>query len=359
MKHIFLYSMCAFYLLGFNGVFAQNKYLYNSYQSENDSAIFEGFLTQWSDQEDNNDENAQDFINRANSKIGPSAMTYLLNGGRFGDNLLSYCRAKWASRMFDIPLLYVPFPYSNELALHENEKMYTQEEHKRFRRTLHLIKKHYPYVVLKNDNTLYVCRWKSSIVINWDDQTFLTEIKKNITPAHEIEKITPPEGMISVAVHVRNGGTFAGDTQQEKDRCPLRFVPEEFFIEHIHRVAQMFPEDMLYVYIFTDHPNPKELVHKFANALNNPRIIFDCRQEGNSHKSNVLEDFFSMMDFDCLIRPGSHFTRFVQRLGNNKMVIYPEGTKIVNGKRVIAKAQLKTRENSSKKWKTETLVTYV
>ena len=68
---------------------------------------------------------------------------------------------------------------------------------------------------------------------------------------------------------------------------------------------------------------------KFKAALNNPRISFGCRQEGNAHNAHVLEDFFSMMDFDCLIRPGSHYTRFVQRLGNNKVVIYPESIKEV------------------------------
>lgn len=340
MKYIFLHTICIFSLFSFNGISAETNYYYDS---EDDITY-------------NLHESMDNVIVRTNSKIGPSAITCILNGGRFGDNLVSYCRLKWASRMFDIPLLYVPFLYSDELALHENEKMYTQEEHKRFHRTIHLIKKNFPYVVSKNDNTLYVCRWKSNIVINWNDQDFLTEIKKNITPLHEIEKVVLPEGMISVAVHVRNGGTFAGDTQQEKDRCPLRFVPEEFFIQQINRIASMFPEDNVYVYIFTDHPNPKELVKKFEHTLNNPRIFFDCRQEGNNHRSNVLEDFFSMMDFDCLIRPGSHFTRFVERLGNNKMVMYPERVKEIDGKKVIDRIRLKTREHSNEKWKSETVV---
>lgn len=297
----------------------------------------------------------ENFTNRINPKIGQSAITWKPNGGRFGDNLFSYCKTKWASRMFDIPLLYFPFPYSDELVLHENERMYTEEKHKQFHTTVQLIKSP-PYVLSKNNNTLYICRWKTDIVVDWSDQDFLAEIKKNILPRYSLEKIAIPEGIISIAVHVRNGGTFAADTSQEKDRCPLRFAPEEFFIEQIDRIAHMFPEDNLYVHIFTDHPKPKKLVKKFQLILNNERITFGCREEGNSHKANVLEDFFSMMDFDCLIRPGSHFTRFVQRLGNNKIVIYPESVKEIDGKKVIDTIKIKIRENSNEKWKTQLVV---
>ena len=293
------------------------------------------------------------FHNRINQKIGPSAITWKANGGRFGDNLVSYSKAKWMSLTFDIPLLYLPFPYSDELMIHENEEMYTLERHEQFAATVQLLKKP-SYVISKNNNTLYVCRWKTDIVIDWCDQNFVAEIKKHIAPRYELEKVIIPEGYVSIAAHVRNGGTFAADTPEEKERCPLRFVPEEFFIDQIERLTLMFPEDNLYVYIFTDHPEPEKLACKFKKALNNPRITFDYRKSGNSHKSNVLEDFFSMMDFDCLIRPGSHFSRFVQRLGNNKVVIYPESVKeIAPGKRVIDTIKIKTRTNVDEKWKTQ------
>lgn len=290
------------------------------------------------------------------AKIGPSAITWKPNGGRFGDDLLSYSKAKWLSMEYKIPLLCQPFKYSDELMLQENETMYTEECLLQFSQTKQLIKKS-PYTLLPNNSTLYISRWKTVTDMDWCDDAFLAEIKKNIAPRYEIEKIAIPQGVISVAAHVRNGGTFAADTPEEKERCPLRFVPEEFFIEQIDRIAQMFPDDMLYVHIFTDHPEPKKLAKKFRRILDNPRITFDYRKENNSHKTNVLEDFFSMMDFDCLIRPGSHFTRFVQRLGNNKVVIYPESVKeIAPGKRVINTIKIKTRASVDERWKTKLVV---
>lgn len=290
------------------------------------------------------------------AKSSPSAITWQANGGRFGDNLHSYALAKWISYLYDVPLLYQPFPYSDELLLYENETMFTAQTHATFSKTV-MLHKISPSLLKNDTNTLYVSHWKTDITIDWMNTVFVDELKKNIAPIDEIEKIKIPENVISVAVHVRNGGTFAADTDQEKERCPLRFVPEEFFIEQVDRIAHMFPDKNLYVFIFTDHPAPVKLVKKFEKALNNPRITFDCRLQGNSHKANVLEDFFSMMDFDCLIRPGSHFTRFVQRLGNNKIVIYPESVKEINGKKVIDTIKIKTRNDAHKKWKTKTVVT--
>src|SRR3989344_7064790 len=53
------------------------------------------------------------------------AVTYELSQGRFGDNLLSYIHAKWIAYKYDVPLLYKPFVYSDQLLLHERELLYS------------------------------------------------------------------------------------------------------------------------------------------------------------------------------------------------------------------------------------------
>ena len=52
-----------------------------------------------------------------------SAVTYTFSGGRFGDNLLSYSRAKYVASLYGIPLLYIPFPYSDYLMMHNLERI--------------------------------------------------------------------------------------------------------------------------------------------------------------------------------------------------------------------------------------------
>ena len=282
-----------------------------------------------------------------------STITWEPNGGRFGDNLLSYSRTKWLSYKFNIPLLYLPFKYSDCLMLHEQETMYTDECTQLFSTIAHLPTGS-KLQLSPHSNTLYINHWQTETIIDWNDNFFVEELKKNIAPRYAIEKIAIPDNCISIAVHVRNGGSFSADTEQERERCPLRFAPDEFFIAQIARIADMFPEQNLYVHIFTDHQNPASLKKKFRKALNNPRITFGCRINDNSHNSNVLEDFFSMMDFNCLIRPGSHFSRFVQRLGNNKVVIYPESVrKTANGKSIINVINMKTRDEVTNRWKTK------
>lgn len=282
-----------------------------------------------------------------------SAITWEPNGGRFGDNLLSYSRTKWLSYKFNIPVLYLPFKYSDQLMLHEQEAIYTQELAEQFTNLIRIPDKK-KYQLIPNNNTLYISHWDADVTIDWFDITFIEDLKKNIAPRQQLEKITIPENCISIAVHVRNGGGFVVDTEQEKERCPLRFVPDEFYITQIARIADMFPENNLYVHIFTDHQEPASLKKKFKKILNNPRITFGYREQGNTHNTNVLEDFFSMMDFDCLIRPGSHYSRFVQRLGNNKVVIYPESFKRDKyGKAIINVINIKRRNHPGERWKTK------
>jgi|SRR5579863_87325 hypothetical protein len=282
-----------------------------------------------------------------------SAITWKANGGRFGDNLLSYARSKWLSHVFNIPILYVPFKYSDELMLHEQENMYTENSDQFFSSTEHLPIQS-KYQIIPESNTLYVSYWKTDITIDWDDNVFLKELTKNIYPRFPLYKLTIPKGYISVAAHVRNGGSFEGDHARERERCPLRFVSHEFFIDQIARIADIFKNQKLYVYIFTDHQKPAKLRKKFKKALNNPNITFDCRKENNSHSSNVLEDFFSMMDFDCLIRPASNFSTLVQHLGKNKIAIYPESVrKTADKKSIIDVITIQTRTKVGDRWHTE------
>jgi hypothetical protein len=283
-------------------------------------------------------------------KSNVSAITYELNGGRFGDNLFSYSRAKWLAYQYDIPIIYFPFPYADQLLLHEKEVMYNDDIPQQFSSITRLSSKT-DFPLYKNNDTLYISHWKTDVTIDWNDKKFVEQLKTLIAPIHLYEKVAIPDGYVSVAVHVRNGGGHVHDHAIEKARCPLRFVPDEFFIDQIRHIAHMFEGQPLYVHIFTDHQQPSVLLEKFKGALRDKKILFGCRIEGNAHNANVLDDFFAMMDFQCLIRPGSHFSRFVERLGNNQLVIYPAHSRYISKDlSIIDTIGIKTR--TAKGWKT-------
>src|SRR5438132_10730383 len=134
-----------------------------------------------------------------------SAITWEPNGGRFGDNLLSYAKAKWLSYQFNIPVFCLPFKYADQLVLHEQEILYTHESARQFSRIVRLPNKT-NYMLHPQSNTLYMSHWNAHIPIDWFDPIFIEALKKNIYPLYPIKKIVIPDNGISEAVNVRNGG---------------------------------------------------------------------------------------------------------------------------------------------------------
>jgi hypothetical protein len=63
-------------------------------------------------------------------------------------------------------------------------------------------------------------------------------------------------------------------------------------------------------------------------------VIFDSRKE-SSCKTNILEDFFALTQFDCLIRPDSHFSIAASKIADYKVIISPAHSIITKKRKVI------------------------
>jgi len=116
---------------------------------------------------------------------------------------------------------------------------------------------------------------------------------------------------------------------------PTRFPPLQFYIDQIKFLYKNLNNAPLFIHIFTDHPNPQELVDNIKKHINADNITYSYRKEGNSHDTNILDDLFAMMEFDCLIRPGSSYSKFAQLLGNHKIIIYPAKTTWIEEKKLL------------------------
>lgn len=259
------------------------------------------------------------------SHLEKSAITYHLNGGRFGDNLASYAKAKWISYKYDIPLFYKPFNYSNQLVLHGVEKQLKPKQKKSFKKI----------VTLKNDSTitkyahyLYISHWHDEVKPDYTDPYFFALLKQLIAPRAIQQNIPLMSDKFTIALHVRTGGDYAKDHGLLPIQ-PLRFPPLHFYSDQIKKISEltMLP---LHVCIFTDDTHPEEIAKTIHEKVSTLDVEFSYRQIGNSHDKNVAQDFFDMMDFDCLIRPVSHYSIWVQRLGNHKIVIYPTHAKKID-----------------------------
>ena len=284
-----------------------------------------------------------------------ATVTYKFNDGRFGDNLLIYLHAKWLSFTYNIPLLYKPFQYSDQLVLHFHENQHTT----RAKQTITLSKNNMNINV--NENILYIVPYFSEVLseykhplnkhwiyykIDWDNELFYKEICKMIQPINkELLNISLPLNKISLAVHIRKGGGYDNPEAPKKD--PLKFPPESYYIEQIKNISEHLHNADIYAFIFTDDQNPNKIVERFKNELKNyHNITFDYRENGNRHNANVLEDFFAITKFDCLIRSQSNFSIVAAKLGRPKIEIAPIDYYIEEDNILINKVEIITRNTT-------------
>lgn len=275
-------------------------------------------------------------------KQSGNAISFRTMGGRLGDELLDYAHAKWLSYKWGIPLLLRPFEYSDQLVLSDVEEILTPEKSLKYQhvnisqlsqlddstaeKTLFFVR-HCPDSI----DEYHQLGWRSLYIdVDWSDQKFLSMMRELIRPKHSLKLIKPPKKIVSVALHYRHGGGY--DSDNKKKKMPLRFPENEFYFEQLKTLYQMVGESPLYVYIFTDYSNPLEIKKLFKKQFPSPFIRFYCRQSGNKHDQNVLEDLFSLMNFDCLIRPTSHFSITASHLGNFKIELFPKKGRWINDK---------------------------
>jgi len=273
-----------------------------------------------------------------------SIITNELPGGRFGENVLSLYVAKWVACHYNLPFQFTPFEYSDQLMLHDLEE---QIDATVPRIPTFLTEDSAAVEILKHINFVYQINYFTNHFKEWDtptggqllkeeDPAFIADIRRIMQPRFPVRKLELPADAITVAVHVRKGGGFdslvlttgVSDFREMNlyadYRFPLKFPPDQFYIDQIQYIADMFRDRDIYVYLFTDDKNPAVIAATYAAALNdNPRITFGYRKADNAHDTNVVEDFFAMTQFDCLIRADSNLSKAVQLLHDFKIVIYP------------------------------------
>jgi|ERR1700733_1505861 len=281
-----------------------------------------------------------------------SAVTYNFSGGRFGDNLLSYCRAKWISYKYRIPrLLHRPFYYSDQLMMHVLEEHFDQNKVQEFKEVIVItpnnvssidpdagilyVVPYFPESVADRNNQ----RYPFCFTVDWEDSLFKRELQKTIAPCRQLALSFPgvAKDDIKVAVHIRRGTGFDEDfsmlmTMMEGFR--LKFVADSYYIEQLKTIAQLHPNQHIYVYLFTDHTNPQELADIYAAAVECDRMTFACHASSN-HDVNVLEDFFALTVADCLIRTDSNFSIVASKLGDYQVHISPACNRIIDGYNVV------------------------
>lgn len=286
--------------------------------------------------------------------LSQNAISYVLSGGRFGDNLIAYFHAKWSAYKYGLPFLYSPFPFSDQFAMDERDQRldaYSFPHHIGINneKQIAAIPINSTLLVIPYSPNFYreyltlPQGWLPFIDVDWEDAKFHEEMVRCLTPKNPVSTMTPPKGYISLGVHLRRGG---GVDNYEASRWtwPLKFPPDSYYIAQIQRIAKIFPNQRLYVYIFTDDTCPTNIVNNYKKIFNNPNIIFDCRSSGNGPHQNILEDFFSMTKFDCFIACQSNFSLMATKFAQHTISIIPINYEIVNGEIVVNETEIRFKK---------------
>lgn len=257
------------------------------------------------------------------------------SGGRMGDNLLAYLHAKWISYKMGIPLVcnYWGFNHADKFILYDKERNLGNTKHPSHRVNLDCL--HPVPTRIETPTTFAVPyfpesswewvenggAWCRLFEVDWKDPVFRQLCLEMIAPKHEVSLVLPPPGVISVAIHARQGGNFEYASPQFD--APLKRPPMTFYRDALQKVIELFPEMPLHCHLFTDAVHPEEIAKViFDNVPNNVGISW--RQEANSDAINVVDDFFSLFHYDILIRPESNFSMVPSLLKDYAVLVTPK-----------------------------------
>lgn len=253
---------------------------------------------------------------------GVGAVSYELNGGRLGDNIRSFTQAYWESYKHDLPLLYVPFPGSEALMMHEQFEQLTAETRARYG-SICVIGERCPVIITDTKNTLYITTYFCKTDIDWTDRIFVEQVKQLFLPR---EPQMLPEGIENgIGLHIRRGGGFHVDTPRVIWSEPAHFPELDYFARALDYLLTQL-EGRYKVFMFTDDPNPAALAHLLCNQLKPEtaaRVELRYRDQGNFHDRNVIEDFVALQHTRYIIRPISNFSEYAFLLGNHECSVVP------------------------------------
>lgn len=314
----------------------------------------------------------------ANKSEATCAITCRQEGGRLGDDVYAYVFAKWLSYKYDIHFYATPFNNSDAFAINTTDSLLSEEIKNTFTNIINIQNEDELIQSLRTCTkpTLFTIGfgtgpdYASFLVENfqWPDlytnmfyritkhHAFAAYLKKSLVINDDLvsNKICLPQDKITVAVHIRKGSGNDLDLRsiQYNDECeqiinhkirregplrgsdtiwPLKFPPEQYYVDQIIKLSNLLSNVPLFVYVFTDDKDPNKIVKRLKKRVTLPNITFSCRQGdvSNVHcnQKALMEDIWNMAQFDCLIKTQSSLSMISQLIGNTKIIIYPRDSK--------------------------------
>lgn len=330
---------------------------------------------------------------------------------RLGDNITTVSKTCYYAEKFDLPMFYTPFEYSNSFKLCQQIPLLEKSKKNQFSKMVYVNSdEDIESNIEEEDPILFVCTFLS--LTPWvysyihENYNFGQKIRNLFTPIIPYKKIEKAPNAISIALHVRKGGgvDWPLASQQEfelkipimtkkkiylhkknpnissEDIWPLnylpgpgfisetkhlllkksfyadyiwsiKFPPDQYYIEQLKLILSNLPNKSVTIYLFTDDPNPENIVTRYKNALGT-HVTFVYRTLENQHNKNVIDDLMAITQCDILIAASSSFAFAAMLLGNHSLIAMPAHAVTLPDKVIIDKVhliELQEIPNSSKK----------
>lgn len=274
-----------------------------------------------------------------------SYVSYELSPGRFGDHLSNYLHAKWVSSHTELPLIFSPFEFSDYLHLSDVEKFKStdsvfyknkiiftsnkQLKEEIFNDTLYFV----PHFTTFSTDCVYQDRTVGAYqLIDWRDKSFLT-LARELVSLKSKESFAPEinKERVAVALHIRDGGAY--DPANHKPSFPLRFLPLESYFRSLSALINYLSSKPLTFVIFSDAVDRDALKRKIEDYLlqNFPNLDVEIQIS----VGDVLEDFFSLTEFEYIVGPESLFSYNAAKLGKCLLFLKPQLFGVDQGRQPI------------------------
>jgi|GEM_PF-4318103 len=294
-----------------------------------------------------------------------AAVSYHIPKGRLGDKLLGVAHAAWFAHVLKLPLVYKAYPYFDQLQIDDDTSLLRELPAVGHKLTLQTPADYLQFyeVVSRGDsfedtlievpfypespylfvNHTYQPQFTQ---IDWYDVEFLATLRKWFAPKIPVVKLDLPADRVTVALHYRTGENY--DRKKWQNAFPLKGPPDSYYIDCLNYLIGI-EKRPLYVYIFTDSLEPQRVAAKFQQLF--PAIEFACRTDVPAEEA-VLEDFFRLEGFECLIRPDSHFSVIAGHLFNYRIMMSPSRFQVRKEEFVIDQIQIEVKTPSGTRFTT-------
>lgn len=309
----------------------------------------------------------EQVVNLDNDESVNNGITFALNGGRCGDCLLNYIKAKWVAWKYGLTLYIEKFSHVQKFVLYQQEQHNFRRLKRRFTKIVKQLTS--DYHLSRNTfnktfftSTYYFCAedWGHVHDIHtwyglYDNLEFRQLLRDLVTPIGGYKKMILPKDMLTVAIHVRKGcGPDPGVSSQgvvkeyKKRRRvvasdvghPLKFPPDHFYIDSLRLLLDHVDDQSVFVQIFTDHKDSQKIIDYYKQQINDERVTF-----ADAINNDFVADMFDMSLFDCLIRPDSSFSKISELVGYHTIVMCPLQSKWKKNTLYITEIRLKDKES--------------